>query len=96
MPVLMLQRFAKINGIKLSVELKKDELVDFIIRAAKKANLLKCKMVSLNQIPENEFEFKEEYVKDVIVQAEEPVQKEAIEPEAVIARVEPTVEEKDC
>lgn len=94
MPVLMLQRFAKINGIKLSVELKKDELVDFIIRAAKKANLLKCKMVSLNQIPENEFEFKEEYVKDVIVQAEEPVQKEAIEPEAVIARVEPTVEEK--
>ncbi len=94
MPVLMLQRFAKINGIKLSVELKKDELVDFIIRAAKKANLPKCKMVSLNQIPENEFEFKEEYVKDVIVQAEEPIQKEAIEPEPALARVEPAVEEK--
>lgn len=94
MPVLMLQRFAKINGIKLSVELKKDELVDFIIRAAKKANLPKCKMVSLNQIPENEFEFKEEYVKDIIVQAEEPVQKESVELEPALARVEPAVEEK--
>lgn len=94
MPVLMLQRFAKINGIKLSVELKKDELVDFIIRAAKKANMPKCKMISLNQIPENEFEFKEEYVKDVVVQPEEPTKKESVEPEPVLARVETAVEEK--
>lgn len=68
MSVLMLQRFAKTNGIKLSVELKKDELVDFVLRAAKKADLPKQKKkVELEKLSENEFEFKEEYVKDIII-----------------------------
>ena len=94
MPVLMLQRFAKINGIKLSVELKKDELVDFIIRAAKKANLPKCKKQELIPIPENEFEFKEEYVKDIIVQAPETIKEEPLKQEVAAVREEPAIVEK--
>lgn len=75
MSVLTMQRFAKKNGIKVSIELKKEELVEYVLKQAEKADLNKSdKNINIVELPNQEaFDFKEEYVVDEIIDVEAPV-----------------------
>ncbi len=93
MSVLTMQRFAKQNKIKASIELKKEELIEYILKQADKANLTKndnsfvVKEIELVEA----FEFKEEYV--VEEEIEESVVEETIEEVTEEPVVEETIEE---
>lgn len=72
MSVLTMQRFAKKNGIKISIELKKEELVEYVLKQADKADLNKSeKFINVISLPEiDDFEFKNEYIEDIPAEPE--------------------------
>lgn len=73
MSILPLQRFAKDHGIKASTELKKDEVIEYIIDKVDDTVTVvqKLKKIELTEVQELEdFEFKLEYLRDMI---EKPV-----------------------
>ncbi len=67
MKVVSLQRFAKDNDIKASTELRKDAVIDFILKAVEnnKSNLKSAPLVDLYILPEEEFEMKPEFIREI-------------------------------
>ena len=98
MSAITLQRFAKVNGINASTEMKKADVVDYVmnnIEASTKA--VRKPRIELVSIPElTSFQFSKEYLRDVnIVDEEDSVEEvvtETIVDAAPVVEAEPVVE----
>jgi hypothetical protein len=93
MSAITLQRHAKVNGIKASTEMKKDDIIEFIMNRLDSSSKAVTKpRVQLETLPElQEFKFSKDYLREVAAVvdeedeapvAETPVQEE-VQPEPV-------------
>lgn len=75
MSVLTMQRFAKKNDIKISIELKKEELIEYVIRQADKTGLPTIpRGIEISTLPElSNWEFKCDMVEEVVQEAAAPI-----------------------
>jgi len=93
MSAILLQHFAKQNGIKASTEMKKDDTIEYILTHADEANkLIWKKPIDIETLVEvQEFEFSKEFLRDVQFKDEE---EEPVENTEVVAPVIEKVQEK--
>ena len=91
MSAITLQRFAKVNGINASTEMKKADVVEYIMNHIESSKAVRKPRIELVTLPEiSDFEFSRDYLREVNV-----VNDEEDEPtlEQLIVVEEPVVEE---
>ena len=96
MSAITLQRHAKVNGIKASTEMKKDDIIDFIMnRLESSSKAVRKPRIQLESLPElEEFKFSKDYLREVAAVVDEEEEAPVVE-QAVVEEVqpEPVVEE---
>ena len=93
MSAISLQRFAKVNGIKASTEMKKDDIIEFIMnRIESSSKSVRKPRIKLATLPELEaFEFSKDYLREVnIVDDEDDAPAEEAPVVETVAVVEET------
>ena len=100
MSAISLQRFAKVNGVKASTEMKKDDIIDFIMnRIESSSKAVHKPRIKLATLPELEaFQFSKDYLREVAAIIDEdddaPVVEEVpVVVEEPVVEVAPVVEE---
>ena len=93
MSAITLQRYAKVNGVKASTEMKKDDIIEFIMnRIESSPKAVRKPRIQLATLPElEEFEFSKDYLREVSYVDEDDDQEE-VAPAAPVVE-EPVVEE---
>ena len=99
MSAISLQRFAKVNGIKASTEMKKDDIIEFIMnRIDTSSKAVRKPRIQLATLPElEEFKFSKDYLREVAIFDDEddsPVEAPAPVVEEPVAVEEPVVVEE--
>ena len=104
MSAITLQRYAKVNGVKASTEMKKDDIIEYIMnRIESSPKAVRKPRIQLATLPElEEFQFSKDYLREVSFVDEDddqdevvPVAEEPAVEEPVVVEVveEPVVEE---
>lgn len=96
MSAISLQRYAKVNGVKASTEMKKDDIIEFIMnRIESSSKAVRKPRIELLSLPElEEFQFSKDYLREVqIVDDEEDVQEAPVVEEAPAVEEAPVQEE---
>ena len=99
MSAITLQRYAKVNGVKASTEMKKDDIIEYIMnRIESSPKAVRKPRIQLATLPElEEFEFSKDYLREVNVVIDEDDDQEevapVVEPVVETPAVEPVVEE---
>ena len=93
MSAISLQRFAKVNGIKASTEMKKDDIVEFVMnRIDTSSKAVRKPRIQLATLPElEEFKFSKDYLREVAAFDDED--DSPAEAPAPVVEVAPVVEE---
>lgn len=93
MSAISLQRFAKVNGIKASTEMKKDDIIEFVMnRIDTSSKAVRKPRIQLATLPElEEFKFSKDYLREVAAFDDED--DSPVEAPAVVVEVAPVVEE---
>ncbi len=93
MSAISLQRFAKVNGIKASTEMKKDDIIEFVMnRIDTSSKAVRKPRIQLATLPElEEFKFSKDYLREVAAFDDED--DSPAEAPAVVVEVAPVVEE---
>ena len=93
MSAISLQRFAKVNGIKASTEMKKDDIIEFVMnRIDSSSKAVRKPRIQLATLPElEEFKFSKDYLREVAAFDDED--DSPVEAPAVVVEVAPVVEE---
>ena len=95
MSAITLQRHAKVNGVKASTEMKKDDIIEFIMNRIESSKVVQKPRVELESLPELlEFKFSKDYLREVnIVDDEDDNDEPVVEPAPVVEEAAPVVEE---
>ena len=97
MSAISLQRYAKVNGVKASTEMKKDDIIDYIMnRIDSTPKAVRKPRIELASLPEiTEFVFSKDYLREVNIvdDEEEEVEVQAAVEAPAVAEVTPVVEE---
>ena len=93
MSAISLQRFAKVNGIKASTEMKKDDIIEFVMnRIDSSSKAVRKPRIQLATLPElEEFKFSKDYLREVAAFDDED--DSPAEAPAPVVEVAPVVEE---
>ena len=93
MSAITLQRYAKVNGVKASTEMKKDDIIEYIMnRIESSPKAVRKPRIQLATLPElEEFQFSKDYLREVSFVDEDDDQEE-VAPAAPVVE-EPAVEE---
>ena len=96
MSAISLQRYAKVNGVKASTEMKKDDVIEYIMnRIESSPKAVRKPRIILETLPElKEFKFSKDYLREVNVVFDEDSDEEisSVAEPVVEPTVEPTVE----
>lgn len=95
MSAISLQRYAKVNGVKASTEMKKEDIIEYIMnRIDSSPKAVRKPRILLESLPElDEFEFSKDYLREVNIVDEEDDDNQFELPVAVIAEPEQMAEE---
>ena len=93
MSAISLQRFAKVNGIKASTEMKKDDIIEFVMnRIDSSSKAVRKPRIQLATLPElEEFKFSKDYLREVAAFDDED--DSPAEAPAPVVEVAPVVED---
>ena len=91
MSAISLQRYAKVNGVKASTEMKKDDIIEFIMnRIESSSKAVRKPRIQLATLPElEEFVFSKDYLREVNIvdDEDEDLEQPVVSPEEEAARV---------
>ena len=95
MSAISLQRYAKVNGVKASTEMKKEDIIEYIMnRLDSSPKAVRKPRILLESLPElDDFEFSKDYLREVNIVDEEDEDDQFELPVAVIAEPEPMADE---
>ena len=91
MSAISLQRYAKVNGVKASTEMKKDDIIEFIMnRIESSSKAVRKPRIQLATLPElEEFVFSKDYLREVNIvdDEDEDLEQPVVSPEEEAARL---------